>query len=72
MIIYPTIKRYKHFGKRLITILLNKNNDNKNLKKKRKITCLWLLASLGPRGSVIFSPFWGQVTKSLFFKLHDR
>ena len=33
---------------------------------------LWLLASPGLRGSVIFAPFWGQVTKSFFFKLHDR
>ena len=27
---------------------------------------MWLLASPGPRGSVIFAPFWGQVTKPLF------
>ena len=27
---------------------------------------VWLLASPGPRGSVIFAPFWGQVTKPLF------
>ena len=27
---------------------------------------MWLLASKGPRGSVIFAPFWGQVTKPLF------
>ena len=33
---------------------------------------VWLLASPGPRGSLIFVPFWGQVTKPLFFKLHDR
>ena len=26
---------------------------------------MWLLASPGPRGSVIFAPFWGQVTKPL-------
>ena len=30
-----------------------------------KEPCLWLLASPGPRGSVIFAPFWGQVTKPL-------
>ena len=27
---------------------------------------MWLLASPGPRGSEIFAPFWGQVTKPLF------
>ena len=32
---------------------------------------MWLLASPGPRGNVIFAPFWGQVT-SRYFKLHDR
>ena len=36
----PYYKRYNHFGERLITILSIRNNDNKNLKKKRKITCL--------------------------------
>ena len=36
----PYYKRYKDFGKRLITILLIRNNDSKKLKKKRKITCL--------------------------------
>ena len=25
---------------------------------------MWLLASPGPRGSVIFAPFWGHVTKN--------
>ena len=27
---------------------------------------LWLLASPGPRGRVIFAPFWGQVTAVIF------
>ena len=37
---FPYYKRYKHFGKKLITILLIRNNDSKKLKKQRKITCL--------------------------------
>ena len=40
--------------------------------EKLSLWYVWLLASPGPRGSVIFAPFWGQVTKPLFFKLHDR
>ena len=32
----------------------------------RSRTQVWLLASPGLRGSVIFAPFWGQVTKPLF------
>ena len=36
---FPHYKRYKHFGKRLITILLIRNNDSKIMKKQRKITC---------------------------------
>ena len=30
------------------------------------LSLMWLLASPGPRGSVILAPFWGQVTKPLF------
>ena len=40
--------------------------------RPQPLVLLWLLASPGLRGSVIFAPSWGQVTKPLFFKLHDR
>ena len=40
--------------------------------RARKVTGTFEKRAPAPRGSVIFAPFWGQVTKPLFFKLHDR
>ena len=48
------------------TLTYHDGDDNENVKKAIGWISMWLLASPGPRGRVIFAPFWGQVTAVIF------